>query len=269
MRIRSLCSLLVACAFALTSVTGASAADRPGVFSSWDDEVYDWSAPSLPGSFAFGGVSLALLIAGDQAARSLAVHHGAVNRPAVLSTLVRVDHIPRGLLADLDGKWVAQSYIYEYLFVAGLQGTLPVWGSLLPTLIAAGSGADLQTVKTVGCFFGGGMLLATALVNISRWQRLYIPQWRAHQVDEAGAAYIVPGLVTMFAGFADAAVAAVLLTWGAAYATGQRAATTEPGLFPMPLASRQRARGLRIVDARPFVSGDGRGGLLAGFSGKF
>ena len=252
----------------LTFGGSAQASDKPAPFSSWDDDVYEWSSPTLAGSFEFGGVSLGMLIAFDQSSRSLAIAHGSSGRPAVLSNLTFADHIPHGKPGDFDGKWLAQAYIYEYFFVFGLQGTVPMWGSLIPTLIAAGTGADLQTVKTVGCFAGGASLLVAGVTNLSRWQRLYVPEWQAHQVNENGIAFVIPGVISMFAGFADVAVATVVLIYGVLYATGTHAATTEPGLFPVPSALRGK-RDRPALAWRPFVTGDPTGGISAGIAGVF
>jgi hypothetical protein len=191
-----------------------------------------------------------------------------VGRPAVFSNLATVDHIPHGKPGEFDGGWLAQSYIYEYFFVFGMQGTVPMWGSLIPTLIAAGSGADLQTVKTVGCFAGGISMIVTGTAQMTRWRRLYVPEWASHQINEDGIAFVIPGIVSMFAGFADLAVAAVLMVYGLAYATGQRVATTEPGLFPTPGASRAGSRGPTFA-WRPTLGSDGAGGLVFGISGVF
>ncbi len=266
--IRGAAAAAVFLCIATAATPVARAADRPGAFSSWDDEVYDWAEPTLAGSFIFGGVSIGMLIAFDQASRSLAIAHGSVGRPPVMSNLVSADHIPHGKPGDFDGKWLAQSYIYEYFFVFGMQGTVPMWGSLIPTLIAAGTGADLQTVKTVGCFAGGISMIATGVANMTRWRRLYIPEWQSHQVNEDGIAFVVPGIVTMFAGFADLAVAAVLMVYGVAYATGQRTATTEPGLFPVPGAARAGSSRPTLA-WRPTLGSDGAGGLVVGISGVF
>jgi hypothetical protein len=79
---------------------------------------------------------------------------------------------------------------------------------------------------------------------------------------------VVPGIISMFAGFADLAVAAVLMVYGVAYATGQRVATTEPGLFPVPGASRAGRKGPTFA-WRPTVGSDGAGGLVFGIAGVF
>lgn len=236
--------------------------DRPAPFKTWDPLVYQWSGRETIGGFVYGGISVGLLIAGDQWARKLSTE--TYHEPLELSTFDSSGHITT---TDGDPSIgpIVQAYIAEIMFDFGVQGVVPVFGTSVPTLIAANLGKDLQTVKAVMGFASVPSFLVPAFAHIRRFDTAQ----RHRLVDIPGHneyLMIVPAAFSLAAGFADIAVAAIQGILGALYAGDVLVADVTPGLMP-PVQNRSRLR--NAVSVVPVVGSDAGGNLRLGVAGTF
>ncbi|MCK6528869.1 hypothetical protein L6R50_15345 [Myxococcota bacterium] len=206
---------------------------QDGPFARWDPEVYAWGKDGAVQGLVGGGVFLGLLIAGT------AIQHDLAADNAVAYGFPY--HIPPGGPGEHPPGEVVPGYVGEYLFLAGVQGTLPSFGSTIPTVIAASTGADLRTVKTVGSFAASASMFATGIFQLNRFAIELKPQVDIFSAPGSGGAriYFVPAAVaTLASGIADMAVATVFMVNGALLAAGAKDATGAPGLLaeapPLP-----------------------------------
>jgi len=138
---------------AMAGEEGASAASADGHLTSctedgelpkgwetFDYDVYCWGGKSLISSYVMGGVGVGLTIAGDQIARNNTERHRGVTLPVVMSTLSSVQHIPDSGPDDIDAGVAVQGLVSELAFIYGLQTTVPVFASIIPSHIAAATG---------------------------------------------------------------------------------------------------------------------------------
>lgn len=241
--------------------TGVTAEDLPRGYESWDPEVYGWGGKLVAGGFVAGGVGLGLLIAGDQVSRANATNNlGVTGLAPVLSTLDSVAHIPYTKPKPTVESAVV-GMVGEYMFQYGVHITAPSFGQTIPTLIAAASGADIQTTKAV-MGFAGLSYLVPGIVHLSRF-RLFPPVYDLMDADDSIDAWLhVPaGITTVAIGAVDIGLATASTIMGVLYASGAvKASPTEKGLFPV-IGGRggrlKNAEALRMVPTMG-VGMDGR-----------
>jgi len=205
----------------------ATAADgQEGIFRNWDAEVYRWGGKDVVQGFVAGGIFTGLLIGGAI---------GRADRRAYHVFEYGFDSpVPPFGVDDHGPKEVVPAYVADYLYLTGVQGTVPVWGSLIPTLIVAGTGADLQRVKTVGSYAAGASMIVTGVFQLSRFSREYRAQIEVFTADDSNGDrfwFVPPGVGTLAAGIADVAIGAVCVVGGSLQAAGVVRATPKEGLL--------------------------------------
>ena len=115
-------------------------------------------------------------------------------------------------------------------------------------------------MKTITCFSGFGTMLGNGIWLLDRWQAVFQPEWQINRADATEGErfhYLIPGVMTLGAGIADIAVAAVMAVHGVLYASRVIEADTRKGVFLMPDIQ---------IRTSP---GPGPGGLIIGMNGEF
>jgi len=245
-----------------------TAEDLPDSHKGWDPEVYEWGGKGVPLGFLAGGIGLGLTIGGDQWARALAVDNNPTDvGPAVLHAFSSLGHIPLSS-PEPEVGWVVQSYVSDIMFSYGTFMTIPSFGITVPTLVAASSGADLQTTKAVMGFSGAASYIPTGVFMIARFGRLFPPQWAQHQTSQDRWHHLGPGIFPLVMGIVDFAMGGLHGVFGVLYATGAHTARVdEKGLFAPATAGR---RGLsNQAWMMPTVTPTADGGLSFGVVGRF
>lgn len=245
-------------------------------FKTWHPDVYEWGGKSTIGGYVFGGIAAGMMIAGDQLARKQIValpadmHTGGNQVPKVGAAFVSAGHIPYSGPTEPEAGDVVQGYVYEFVFLFGVQGFVPSIAGGVPGTIAAATGADLQTVKAVVGISSLPAFLPSGIVNLDRFSKLYAPEWQLQQAndDNIRLHHVVPGVASLASGIADIAIGTIQFAAGIAYAAGAiQASPKEKGLLPMP--QMQEGRMENQGTATFFVAPSPDGGVAFGLSGTF
>ncbi len=205
-----------------------SSSERLPGTESWKDDVYTWMGPRLVGTLVAGGICVGFLAAGDIIIQVRIDESGE----DYARTLGYITHIPPGMPEDVPARDAVRSLMGEGFLDAGLQGTLPIFGTTLPVLVAAQLGGDLRTVKTVGAFAGAASFIPTGVFHLERWRQIFLPQWEALSDGKERFFFFVPGIVSLGFGIADVAMGMALLVRGSMVAADAAPEpTTRPSLF--------------------------------------
>ena len=252
--------------------TGVTAEDLPKGFEGWDPEVYGWGGKDMPAGFVFGGVGIGLIIGGDQLARDTALNdvQRVASLPAVFSTLNSLNHLPY-TSPDPGAGPVAKGVAGELMFQFGIHMTVPSLGATIPTLIAAGTGNDIQTVKAVMGIASMPSFLVPGITMLNRF-RLFPPEFsKLQNQTEDAYLHMGAGIFNLAIGLVDVVVGGVTGVVGILYAADViKASPTERGL--MPVVGGRGGR-LKNAEARmlilPFAAPTDDGGGTVGIVGIF
>lgn len=157
------------------------------------------------------------------------------------------------------------------MFQFGLHTTLPALGAMVPTLIAAGTGADIQTVKAVLGIASMPSFLVPGITMLNRF-RLFPPEWqKLNDGTEDAWLHVAGGVTNLAIGVIDVAMGGVMGVLGVLYAANViKASPTEKGILPTP-----GGRGGRLENASakviiiPMATPNDDGGVTFGFAGIF
>jgi len=249
--------------------TGVTEEDLPKGFTSWDPEVYGWGGKTMPAGFIWGGVGLGLLIGGDQLARHNALDEvGRVTQLApVFSTMNSVAHLPYTKPDPGPGP-VVKGLLGEYMFEYGVHITVPSFTVTIATVIAASTGADIQTVKAV---MGLSSLsyLVPGIAMVARF-RLFPPELALLQNQTEDAYLHLPaGITTLAIGGVDIAIGVLSGVVGVLYAANViTASPTEKGLLP-EIGGRGGRRANSAFYLVPTVAPTLDGGVSLGLHGAW
>ena len=252
--------------------TGVTEADLPKGFTAWNAEVYGWGGKSMPSGFVFGAVGIGLIIGGDQLARDTALRdvQRVTTLPAVFSTLNSVNHLAY-TKPDPGAGPVVKGLAGEWMFQFGIHMTVPSLGTTIPTVIAAGLGDDIQTVKAVMGIASMPSFIVPGITMLSRF-RLFPPEFALLQGQTEDAyLHLAAGITNLAIGIVDVAVGVASGVVGILYAADViKASPTEPGLMPIPGGRGGRlknaaARVLIVPIAAPMDDGGATLGILGIF----
>lgn len=250
---------------AAASAPAASEKDHPtppAPFQTWDPEVYFWGGRDTVGALVFGGVATGLLIAGDQWGSAVArTHYGASDFRGLL---LDSRHFTT-TAGDPPVAPIAQAYVSEIFFDLGMQGVVPVFGSVVPSLVVAAAGKDLRTVKAVTGIAAAPSMIVTGVAHLNRFRSLYASRLAALENGAPEWLVIAPSVFSIGAGAADIAVGVVNGIFGVLYAAGVVAVDTSPGILP-PVQNRT---GLQNVRAQLLLAPNADGGVAAVLVGRF
>ncbi len=252
--------------------TGVKAEDLPAAFSKWDPEVYGWGGKNIPAGFIFGGVGIGLIIGGDLLSRDTALNdvQRVTTLPEVMSTMNSLNHLTYTDPDPGPGP-VVKGLVGEWMFQFGLHTTLPVFGSAIPTLIAAGTGADIQTTKAVMGIASMPSFLVPGITMLNRF-RLFPPEFALMDAGtEDTWLHVATGITNLAIGIVDVAMGTVSGVFGILYAADViKASPTEPGLFPVVggRGGRLKNAAARVI-VIPMAAPTDNGGVTFGFVGVF
>ncbi len=244
-----------------------TAADLPKGFESWDPGTYQWTGKNVAEGFVWGGIGAGLFIAGDQWSRAVAIEHGGLATPLPIGhAFSSVAHIPKST-PDPGAEWAVQAYVSDIMFSYGVHMFVPSLGMTVPTLIAASTGADVQTSKAVMGLASIPSFVPGGVAMVHRFHTLFRPVWDAHQLNSDSWHHFGPGLITLVIGVVDIAVGGVHGVLGVLYASGAvTARADEKGLLPGATDGR---RGLQnSASIVPMITPTD-GGLSFGVAGTF
>ncbi len=244
-----------------------TAADLPKGFESWDPGTYQWTGKTFPEGFVWAGVGAGLFIAGDQWSRAVAIEHGGLATPLPIGhAFSSVAHIPKST-PDPGAEWAVQAYVSDIMFSYGVHIFVPSLGMTVPTLIAAATGADVQTSKAVMGLASIPSFVPGGVAMVHRFHTLFRPVWDANQVNADSWHHFAPGLITLVIGVVDIAIGGVQGVFGVLYATEAiTARADEKGLLP---AATDGRRGLQnSASIIPMVTPTEEG-LSFGVAGTF
>lgn len=239
-----------------------AAGTPPKPFNTWDMDVYTWGGRDTIGAFVFGGVAVGLLAAGDQWGRSVAATHYGVSD---FGGLLRDGRHFTTTNGDPPVPPIAQAYVSEIFFDLGMQGVVPVFGSMVPSLVAATSGSDLRTVKAVTGLAAMPSLMVTGFAHLGRFQNNYATRLAALQGGAPEWLILAPSVISIASGVADIAVGAVQGVLGILYAAKVLEVDTTPGLMP----PTQNRAGLQNVRAAWLLVPTADGGASIALVGTF
>ena len=159
----------------------------------------------------------------------------------------------------------------EYMFQFGVHITVPSLGGTIPTIIAASTGADIQTVKAVMGIASMPSFLVPGITLLSRF-RLFPPEFaKLQNQTEDAYLHMAAGVTNLAIGIIDVAVGGVTGVVGILYAADViKASPTEKGLLPVV-----GGRGGRLKNAAartiivPIAAPTADGGVAFGLVGIF